>query len=69
MKGMPRVLIAGGGYLLQQNVVALGAHGHQAQPAGTVSFLGTVRSFGGLYLWPNACFLAAGSHDGLLTDG
>src|SRR5438132_12024227 len=33
-EGMPRVVIAGLGRLLQKNVVALGVHGHQAQPAG-----------------------------------
>ena len=65
-EGMPRVLITGWGRLLQKNVVALGVHGHQAQPAGKRFILGHGEVFGGHVFGQTRTFLSAVRHDGLL---
>ncbi len=65
-EGMPRVLIAGWGHLLQDNVVALGVHGHQAQPAGKRFILGQRDGLSGHVFGQTRAFLSAVRHDGLL---
>src|SRR6266702_8183788 len=65
-EGMPRALIAGLSRLLQENVVALGVHGHQAQAAGKRFILGHREVFGGHIFGQTRAFLSAVRHDGLL---
>ena len=63
---MPRVLIAGVGRLLQDDVVALGFHRHQAQPPGKRFILGQRDVFGGHVFGQTRAFLSAVRHDRLL---
>ena len=58
---MPRVLIAAVGRLLQDNVVALGFHRHQAQPAGKRFILANGDVFGGHVCAPNVRFPLGGT--------
>ncbi len=59
-------MIAGVGRLLQKHVMALGLHGHQAQPAGTRCILGHGDVCGGHGVGQTPACLSAGRHHGLL---
>jgi len=63
---MPRVLITALGRLLQDDIVALGFHRHQAKPAGKRFILGQGDGFGGHVLCQTCTFLVAIRHDRLL---
>lgn len=65
-EGLPRAVIAGLSRVLQEHVVALGVHGHQAQAAGTRVILGHRAVCGGQIFGQTRAFLAAVRHDGLL---
>ena len=65
-EGMPRVLIAGVGLLLQDDVVALGFYGYQAKSAGKRFILGSGDGFGGHGFGQTCAFLSAVRHNRLL---
>src|SRR5882762_5422183 len=65
-EGMPRVVIAGWGRLFQKNGVALGIHGHEAQPAGKRFIRGHGEVVGGHVCGQTRARLSAVRHDGLL---
>ena len=65
-EGMPCVVIAGMGLLLQKNVVALGFYGYQAKPTGKRFILGQGDVFGGHGFGQTRAFLSAVCHDGRL---
>ena len=63
---IPRILIAAMGRLLQEDVVALGLHRHQAQSAAERFILGQGDGFGRHVLGQPRTFLVAIRHDRLL---
>jgi hypothetical protein len=63
---MPRVLIAGVGRLLQDNVMAHGLRRHQAKPPCTRFILRHCEGFGGQVFGQTRAFLSAIRHDRLL---
>jgi len=65
-EGMPRVLIAAWGCLLQEDVVALGLSCHQAKPPSTRCILGPRDGFGGHVFGSTRAFLVPIRPDGLL---
>ena len=65
-EGMPCVLIAGVGLLLQDDRVALGFYGYQAQSAGKRFILGQRDGFGGHVLCQPCAFLLAIPHNRFL---
>jgi hypothetical protein len=66
-EGRPRGLSAAWGRLRHQHGVALGGHGHQAQPAGTRGLLGDGEVWGGPVVCPTRAGLSAGRPAGLLA--